>query len=96
MDPIHGSDPWIKTMDQIHGSDPKGSQGSPKNGPKETPRVPKESKKGPKESPASPKGSHETPRHFARKTSKLAEAFDKNWSERPQDSTASTIFFENA
>ena len=82
MDPIYGSDLWIKSMDQIHGSDPKGPQGNRKNGPKET--------------QASPKGSQETPRHFATKTSKLAEAFDKNWSDRPQDSNASTIFFENA
>ena len=51
---------------------------------------------GPKETQASSKPSQETPRHFAKKTSKLAEAFDKNWSERPQDSNASTIFFEKA
>ena len=69
-------------MDQLHGSDPKGSQGSPKKGPKET--------------QASPKGSQETPRQFATKTSKLAEAFDENWSDRAQNSNASTIFFENA
>jgi len=60
------------------------------------PMVPRESQKGPKEIQASPKGSQETPRHFATKTSKLTEAFDENWSERPQDSNASTIFFENA
>ena len=30
-----------------------------------------------------PKGSQETPRHFATKTSKLVEAFTKNWSDRP-------------
>ena len=47
--------------DQIHGS-----QG-----------VPRESQKGPTETQASPKRSQETPRHFARKTTKLAQAFDK-------------------
>ena len=86
MDRIHGSDPWIRSMDQIHGSDPWiWSQW-----------VPRESQKGPKETQARPKGSQETPRHFATKTSKLAEAFDEHWSDRAQNSNAGTIFFENA
>ena len=33
---------------------------------------------------------------FGSKTSKLAEAFDENCREGPQNSNASTIFFENA
>ena len=68
MDRIHGSDTLIRSMDQIHWSDPWiWSQW-----------VPRESQKGPKETQASPKPSQETPRHFATKTSKLAEAFIKN------------------
>ena len=57
--------------------------------------VPRESQKGPKETQASPKGSQETPGYFATKTSKLAQAFDKNWNGRLQNSSASSIFFEN-
>ena len=103
MDPIHGSDPWIRSMDPIHGSDPWIRSMDlipriPKRLPKTVPRrlqgYPRESKKGPKETQASPKGSQETPRHFATKTSKLVEAFTKNWSDRPQDSNASTIFLK--
>ena len=88
MDQIHGADPWIRSMDQIHGSeirsmDPKGSQGSPK-------RVPRRSK----QALGSPFGSPLAKDNFESKTSKLAEAFIKNWSDRPQNSNASSIFLK--
>ena len=57
------------------------------------PRGPEGVPKGSQGDPSKPQGSQETPRHFATKTSKLAEAFDKNWSNRAQNSNASTIFF---
>ena len=63
---------------------PQGSQGVPK-GSQGVPRDPKGSPRG-------PKGSH---KHFATKTSKLAEAFIKNcWGGGPQNSSASTMFLE--
>ena len=48
-----------------------------KGAPKATQGIPRESQKGLKEIHASPKGSQETPRQFATKTGKLAEAFDE-------------------
>ena len=76
MDQIHGSDPWIRSMDQIHGSDPW---------------IPRGSQEVPMGTQPAPKGSQETPRHFATKTNKLAKAFDKNRNGRLQNSSASSI-----
>ena len=42
---------------------------------------------------AAPKAPQETQRHFATKTSKLAEAFDEFWRGGPQNSNASSVFF---
>ena len=50
----------------------------------------------PRRSQAAPKGPQESPRHFATKNSKLAEAFGEFWREGPQNSAAAPFFFENA
>ena len=50
--------------------------------------------KGPNWTQACPKRSQEIPRQFAAKTSKLAKAFDKKWSDRLQNSNGGTTFFE--
>ena len=55
--------------------------------------VPRRSQRVPKDGQAAQKGSQETPRQFATKISKLAQAFDKSWNEGPQNSNASTMFF---
>ena len=45
---------------------------------------------------SSPLGASLARENFEIKTSKLAKPSDENWSDRPQDSNASTIFSKNA
>ncbi len=61
------------------------SQGTPKGAPR-----------SPKGALGSPLGASLAREEFEGKTSKLAEAFDENWSDRAQNSSASFIFSEKA